>query len=37
MDPLGEAWTVFLPLFLAEPLVRTMRAALVPVDRDSRR
>jgi hypothetical protein len=44
MDPLGGfwsgptlLWTVMLPLVLAEPLVRTLRAALVPADRDPRR
>ncbi|HEY1417736.1 MAG TPA: hypothetical protein VGF41_07510 [Myxococcaceae bacterium] len=29
-------WTVMLSLLLTEPLVRTFRAALVPVDRDPR-
>jgi hypothetical protein len=27
-------WMVMLPLLLTDPLVRTLRAALVPVDRD---
>lgn len=30
-------WTFLLPLVLADPLVKTVRAALVPVDRDPRR
>jgi len=30
-------WTIMLPVLLADPLVRTFRAALVPVDRDPRR
>jgi hypothetical protein len=30
-------WTFALPLILADPFVRTLRAALVPVDPDARR